>query len=94
MDNKTLLIMSLADYIKDRIDEDHYFDISKHISAMLGVTKEVLNAAIYTLVDNKEYHIISLRKQSTPSNWRIIKLIVKSDFKYEDIYNKFIKEDD
>lgn len=93
MANKTLLIRSLADYIKDKIDEDHYFDISTHVSSMLGVTKEVLNAAIYSLVDNKEYHIINLRKQSTPSNWRIIKLIVKSDFKYEDIYNRFIRED-
>lgn len=93
MTNKTLLIISLADYIKDRIDEDHYFDISRYTPAMLGVTKEVLNAAIYSLVDNKEYHIINLRKQSTPSNWRLIKLIVKSNFKYVDIYDEFIKED-
>lgn len=93
MANKTLLIMSLADYIKDKIDDDHYFDISKYTPQMLGVTKATLAYAVKMVVDNNNYEIITLRKQITSTNFRYIKLIVKSDFKYEDIYNKFIKED-
>lgn len=78
---------NVADYLKEQVDEKLYLDVGKGVESQLGISKEKLKNALYSL-KQEGYTVtpIYVEQATNPRQKTNIQVLTKDDVSYGDIY--------
>lgn len=80
-------VESLANVLKDQVEEKTYLDVGKGVEAQLGVAKTQMKPAL-SLLKDEGYKVsyLKIEQATNPGKYTYVQVLTKDDVEWKDIY--------